>query len=81
MTGQKCCCVCKFFGLIVAIGAINWGLYGVLGIDLVAKALGEMTTGAKVVYGVIGVAGVLKLLSCFVKFPCCVKAEGESCKK
>ncbi len=80
MTGQKCCCVCKVFGLLVAIGAINWGLYGVFGIDLVAKLLGDMTMGAKIVYGLIGVAGVIKLLSCVVKCPCCPK-DGETCKK
>ncbi len=79
MTG-KCCVVCKVLGLLVVIGAINWGLYGVFGIDLVAKLLGDMTMPAKVVYGLIGVAGLIKLLSCVVKCPCCSK-EGETCKK
>ena len=81
MTGQKCCVVCKVFGLLVVVGAINWGLYGVFGIDLVAKLLGNMTTGAKIVYGLIGVAGVIKLFSCAVKCPCCPKPDGETCKK
>ena len=40
MTGQKCCPGCKVVGLLVALGAINWGLYGVFGIDLVANLLG-----------------------------------------
>ena len=62
--------MCKVVGLLVVLGALNWGLYGVFGVDLVARLLGEMTTGARVVYGVIGVAGVLKLLSIFKCCPC-----------
>mgnify|MGYP001613296335 CR=1 FL=1 len=64
------CGMCKVVGLLVVLGALNWGLYGVFGVDLVARLLGEMTTGARVVYGVIGVAGVLKLLSIFKCCPC-----------
>lgn len=78
---QQCGCPgCKISGILVVLGAINWGLYGVFGINLVAKLLGDMTTGAKIVYGLIGVAGILRLVSCFVKCPCCKTDEG-SCKK
>ena len=80
MMKQSKCLVCKLVGLLVALGAINWGLFGVFGIDLVARFLGIMTTPAKVAYGLIGVAGVIKLLSCFVCCPCAKKDEG-SCKK
>ncbi len=54
----------------MAIGALNWGLYGVFGVDLVARLLGEMSTGARVVYGLIGVAGALKVLGLFKCCPC-----------
>ena len=74
------CPGCKVASVLVVIGAINWGLFGLFGIDLVAKALGEMTLGAKIVYGLIGVAGLLKAVSCFMKCPGC-KGEGETCKK
>ena len=80
MKNACCCPVCKVVGFLVVLGAINWGLYGVFSIDLVAKLLGVMTTGSKVAYGVIGVAGVIKLISCFVKCPC-AKTDGEPCKK
>ena len=80
MKNGACCPVCKIAGLLTAIGAINWGLYGIFGIDLVAKLLGEMTMPSKIVYGLIGVAGVIKLLSCFIKCPC-MKSDGETCKK
>lgn len=79
MTGGKSCCgVCKIVGFLVALGAINWGLYGVFNLDLVARLLGEMTTASKVVYGLIGVAGVLKILSLLKCCPC--QREGGSCE-
>ena len=78
MTAGKSCGVCKIVGFLVAIGAINWGLAGIFHVDLVAKLLGEMTGPARVVYGIIGVAGVLKLLSCF---KCCPCQRDGSCGK
>ena len=79
MTGGKSCGICKLVGLLVAIGALNWGAVGIFQVDLVAKFLGEMTTAARVVYGVIGVAGVLKVLSLFKCCPC--QKEGCETKK
>lgn len=67
------CIICKGVGALVIIGAINWGLVGVLQLDLVAKFLGSMTTASRVVYAVIGAAGVMKLLSCFKACPACKK--------
>lgn len=72
------CIICKIASLLVVLGAINWGLYGIWGIDLVAKAAGVETTAAKVVYGLIGVSGILKLLSCFLKCPGCKTDSGSS---
>ena len=70
MSGGKPCGVCKIVGLLVAIGAINWGLVGIFQVDLVAKLLGVMTTPARVVYGLIGVAGILKVLWLLGCCPC-----------
>lgn len=71
MSGSgKYCGVCKILGVLVALGAINWGLYGLFQLDLVEKVLGIMTPGAKIVYGLIGVAGVLKVVSLFKCCPC-----------
>ena len=70
MTGGKGCGICKLVGLLVGLGALNWGLYGIFQVDLVANLLGQMTTGAKIVYGLIGVAGVLKLISLVKCCPC-----------
>ena len=69
MTGTACA-VCKIVGVVVAIGAINWGVVGLWQTDLVAKVLGYMTGPARAVYVLIGIAGVLKVLSCFKCCPC-----------
>ncbi len=68
--GKSCCGVCKIVGLLVGIGALNWGLVGIFQFDLVARVLGEMTTPARIVYGLIGVAGLLKLISLVKCCPC-----------
>ena len=70
MTGGKGCVGCKVVGLLVGIGALNWGLVGIFQVDLVAKLLGDMTTPARVVYGLIGAAGLLKLMSLVKCCPC-----------
>ena len=70
MAGDKGCGVCKIVGLLVGIGALNWGLVGIFQIDLVEKLLGTMTGPARAVYGLIGVAGLLKLISLVKCCPC-----------
>lgn len=72
---QNCgaCAICKTCGILVIIGAISWGLVGVFDINIVERFLGVMTTPTRVVYGLIGVAGLLKLVSCFKACPCSKK--------
>ena len=78
MTGGKCV-VCKLVALLVIIGALNWGLIALNGTDLVAQLLGPGSTGARIVYGLVGLAGAISLLCLFgVKCPCC---KGASCAK
>ena len=71
MKNGKCCNVCQVVGLLAGVGALNWGLVAFFHMDLVAKVLGDMTTPAKIVYGLIGVAGLLKLISFVKPCPCC----------
>jgi uncharacterized membrane protein YuzA (DUF378 family) len=53
--------------ILVIIGAINWGLFGILQLDAVALLLGGSDSlFSRIVYTVIGLAG-LQLLSLFVK--------------
>jgi uncharacterized protein len=48
--------------ILMIVGAINWGLVGLLGLDLVATIFGVGTVLAKVVYILVGVAGVYGLV-------------------
>jgi len=55
----------KLLGLIamilVVIGAVNWGLVGLINLDLVALIAGK-TLLARIVYIVVGAAGVYEAL-------------------
>jgi uncharacterized membrane protein YuzA (DUF378 family) len=43
---------------LVVVGALNWGLVGLLGFNLVETILGVGTTLTKVVYVLVGVSAV-----------------------
>lgn len=49
--------------ILVAIGALNWGLVGLFGFDLVAALFGDMTLLARVVYVLVGVAAVYRIFT------------------
>jgi hypothetical protein len=72
MGGSGCgsCPICKITGLLVILGAINWGLVGAFDMNLVTQLLGGYPTAVKVVYILIGVSGVLGILKCFKCCPC-----------
>ncbi len=46
---------------LVIIGAINWGLIGFLGFDLVRVIFGDMTWISRVIYAAVGIAGLYAL--------------------
>lgn len=48
-------------GWVLAFAAINWGLVGLLNINLVEMVLGTGSTLTKVAYIVVGLVGVYKL--------------------
>lgn len=50
--------------VLVVIGAINWGLVGFFKFDLVAFIFGDMAIVSRIIYAVVGIAG-LYLLSLF----------------
>lgn len=76
---KSCCCpICKVAGLLVVIGALNWGLVGAFNTNLVSSLLGSGTMAEKVVYIIVGVAGIMKLLSCFICCPMAKKCDAPS---
>lgn len=44
--------------ILVIIGAINWGLVGIFKFDLVAAIFGDMSILSRIVYILIGLAGI-----------------------
>lgn len=73
MTNSSNCMICKIAGVLIIIGALNWGMIGILQMDVVAKIFGDMTTVSRIVYGLVGLAGLMKLVSCFKDCPACKK--------
>lgn len=43
---------------IAIIGAINWGLIGLLKFDLVAFIFGEMSWLSRIIYSLVGLSGI-----------------------
>lgn len=48
-------------GLLVVLGAVNWGLVGLLDFNLVSTLLGAGSVLEKAVYVLVGVGGVWAL--------------------
>ena len=48
-------------GWLVVVGAVNWGLVGLLNLNVVEMLLGAGSLLTRVVYVVIGLAGVWKI--------------------
>ncbi|MDQ0148383.1 DUF378 domain-containing protein [Eubacterium multiforme] len=47
--------------LLVIIGAINWGLIGFFQFDLVKNLFGDMSTLSRIIYSIIGIAGLYSI--------------------
>lgn len=47
--------------VLVLIGAINWGLVGFFSFDLVRVIFGDMTIVSRIIYALIGIAGLYAL--------------------
>ena len=51
------------------IGALNWGLIGIFGFDLVAWIFGPGTVASSIVYSIIGIAALIWLIWIFIDKP------------
>lgn len=68
MKGMKGGCVGhKISWLLVVIGALNWGLYGAFQFNLVNKILGSWSMVERVVYVLVGIAGLMMIFGCRCK--------------
>ena len=46
---------------LAIVGALNWGLIGLFGFDLVAWIFGDMSLLSRIIYTLVGVSGVYLL--------------------
>jgi uncharacterized membrane protein YuzA (DUF378 family) len=47
--------------ILLLIGALNWGLVGFFGFNLVGTLFGEATALTRVIYAVVGLSGLYEL--------------------
>ncbi|CAG9609625.1 DUF378 domain-containing protein [Pseudoneobacillus rhizosphaerae] len=47
--------------ILTIIGAINWGLIGFFGFNLVASLFGDNTALTRIIYSLVGLAGLINL--------------------
>ncbi|MDR7079073.1 uncharacterized membrane protein YuzA (DUF378 family) [Neobacillus niacini] len=47
--------------ILTIIGAINWGLIGFFGFNLVSAIFGDNTALSRIIYGLVGIAGLINL--------------------
>ena len=67
------CGICKLIGALVIIGALNWGLIGAFHYDAVVHLLGSIPKAVRITYLLVGLAGLISLITCFKACPCCKK--------
>lgn len=48
---------------LVVVGALNWALVGLFEFDLVAAIFGQMSTVSRIVYTLVGLAGVYLIVA------------------
>ena len=76
-------CVSAIALALVVIGALNWGLWGFFQFDLVAWLFGGNTsTLSRVVYSIVGLAGLLSIKILVGCKKCACPCHGkDSCDK
>ena len=70
MTQLGKCPICKLIGLLLVVGAINWGLIGAIHMNAIERLLGSIPHAVRAAYLLIGIAGVIGVISCVKACPC-----------
>jgi len=47
---------------LIIIGALNWGLIGLFGVDFVASIFGPMAAASRLTYSIVGLAAIINLI-------------------
>jgi hypothetical protein len=53
--------------ILVIVGGLNWGLVGLIDLDLVAAIFGKMTMLSKIVYDLVGLSALYIAYTKFAK--------------
>ena len=48
--------------ILIIIGAINWGLIGFFRFDLIASLFGQLSAISRIIYAIVGIAGIYSLI-------------------
>lgn len=51
--------------ILTVLGAINWGLVGLLRFDLIASIFGEMSYVTRILYSLVGFSGIFTLFAMY----------------
>ncbi|MSR77661.1 MAG: DUF378 domain-containing protein [Candidatus Omnitrophica bacterium] len=76
---MKKCVVCKLVTFLAGVGALNWLLVSYANMNLVTALLSGIPHGVKAAYTLIGISGLITIISLIKSCPCCSGEKG-SCK-
>ena len=51
--------------ILTVIGAINWGLVGLFGFDLVSEIFGDMSIFSRIIFALVGLSGLYSLFAIY----------------
>ncbi|MBE7702495.1 MAG: DUF378 domain-containing protein [Cyanobacteria bacterium SIG28] len=63
--------------ILVLIGALNWGLIGIFGYNLVGSLFGDMTLVSRIIYSLVGISAII---TAFAMHQCNVAERDENCE-
>ena len=66
------CPLCKIAAAILVIGGLNWGLIGLLDVNVIEKLLGSGLI-ARVIYDVVGLCALVAIVGLCGGCPSCKK--------
>ncbi|MBA3602240.1 MAG: DUF378 domain-containing protein [Parachlamydiaceae bacterium] len=70
---RHACFLCKIITIVAIIGALNWGLVGLAGYNLVDELFGVGSVAARIIYSLVGLSGLGLLAGFFMDCPVCNK--------
>lgn len=47
--------------ILIIVGALNWGLIGIFGIDLIKILFGNLSMLSRIIYAIVGICGLYAL--------------------